>query len=252
MTRDRLIDRIAKLLALANNNNSVEEAALAASRAQALMLEHEIDQATVELSDEPPELEDVVMDSIKLGKTRVSWKADLWYGIAEGNGCQGVTGPGGRGRLAKLYAFGRQSNVETCRYMYQWLVKEVDRLAKQALAERDCPDMGANRRYANSFRAGAAQVIARRLEDARAATFRQAEAQGKGCALVLVKNDMAVVKREAKDLQRKAWGGVATGSYSRGAVSSGAGYRDGKQAGGGVNLGSGSGQLGQGRKQIGE
>lgn len=252
MTREKILDRIAKLLRLSANNNSVEEAALAASRAQELMLEHQIAHADLEteMDDRECELEELVVDSCLDGQKLMHWRASLWYGICHGHNCVGYTRRGSGQSKSRLTAVGRTSNVETCLYMYRWLTAEIDKLAKKAVAAKSIYDRGDARRFGNSFRVGAANEIAQRLRDKQQAVYAKAERAGKSTALVLVKNDTALVKREAPVLMAKLGRRVRSGGYRHGGgVSDLGGFHAGRSAARAINLG-GNKQLGNSKKLL--
>src|SRR4051812_14047841 len=84
-----IIDRIRKLLSLAQSKNE-HEAAAAAAKAAELMRKHEIDQAVLAATapgETPPE--EIVTDGIgeKRGKS-VSWRVLIGQGVAAATGCR--------------------------------------------------------------------------------------------------------------------------------------------------------------------
>lgn len=128
-TKD-VIEKVAKLLALATGQGTTpEEAATAAAAAQRLMLRHRIDQAEVEqvAADDP--IDFASADGAPEGfiyQTR-RWQLDLLKAIAGTNGCMPViTRKERTGRWLQLV--GRRSDLEICRYLWAYLSREIERL----------------------------------------------------------------------------------------------------------------------------
>lgn len=257
MTREKIVDRIAKLLRLSENNDSVEEAALAATRAQELMLQHQIDAATLssEMDEAEEELEELVMDSVFEGTRRSHWKTELWYGVCNGNNCVGYTWGGQRHKRSfskgvRMAAVGRQSNVETSVYMFKWLLVEIDKLAKEAVGAKGFVDRGDARRYGNSFRVGAATEIRQRLCQMKTQVYSAAERRGQSTALVLVKNDAIAVANQAPALMAAAGYRVSKkGRYQGGSITSRGGFYAGRKAAQNISLG-GNKQLGASKRRL--
>lgn len=171
-----ILARVKKLLALATSSNP-HEAATAAAQAQRLMDEHNLTVAHLDASDDPIGKEP--LDGNVRGRLS-SWRCSLAQRLADHNGAMALVS-GGEIRLA-----GRASDVAMVRSLYEYLVREIDRLVK-----RDAHGRG--RGYANAFRHGAVYTIGRKLDEERHAHARGSESS----ALVLVRG--ADVRRWVED-----------------------------------------------------
>lgn len=135
-TKD-VIEKVAKLLALAAGRGTTpEEAATAAATAQRLMLRHRIEQAEIaqlEADDpigftSPPEGADGGSPGFVFQTKR--WQLDLLRAIGSANGCMSViTRTERSGKWLELV--GRRSDLEVCRYLWAYLSREIERLKKE-------------------------------------------------------------------------------------------------------------------------
>ena len=171
MSREKIIDRIRKLLELSKSNNE-HEAAAAAERASVLMLEYQISLVSLDsLPTEP-----IGKHSIESGNRTVSWKGSLANGVAQSYGCRMYW------RKAEIIIVGRTSDVAAVRYTYQYLAREVNRLAERAWKQTQTFDSA--RRWKHAFRVGAAQTIKQRLIGARRENMGQQASQARTPATV--------------------------------------------------------------------
>lgn len=244
--KDKIIDRIRKLLALSESNNE-HEAAAAAAQAADLMVKHEIEAAALTTPDNEPE--DPTQETLDSSGRRVSWKGSLAHAISLSAGCRSYSASSRGG--CKTQIVGPPSKLATVRYLYQYLTAEIDRLANKAYGaeHKECVDSNvpapSARAWKNAFRLGASNTIAGRLLRQRRETQAAAAAAGQSAALVVVKNaEKAVDVYIAKNVGR-------LGKTSRAQYSSRSGYGAGASAGRGVSLGATGGSLGAGRKQLG-
>lgn len=234
MTYEEAIDKIKKLQALATSDNP-HEAALAAARAQEIMTCYSIDAAALIESDpaaaaeQNEEIEDFTKSDPldrNEGKTQFPrWRSSLGYTLAEVNGAKVYISRGALGIL------GKASAVQTVRYMYAWLTREVERLTVA-----NC--RGNGRTYANNFRLGVVETINRKLREARRAAVDASRAVATGAALVRVDNALARIAADAKAVE--AW---ADEHLNLRKVASRSNYnanaRDaGKRAGESINIGA--------------
>jgi hypothetical protein len=247
-TKDKMIDRVRKLLALANSANE-HEAAAAAAQAADLMVKFEIEASTLDSDCEPvAELpENEILD--KGSRNRVPWKVTIAGGIANSVGGQVYTHGG------TVHVIAQPGKMATIAYLYAYLVGEVDRLANAAYGA-ECEECDSSfvgrpsaRRWKNAFRLGAAGVIRSRLSKQRAETKREAQrkaiAEGSGqavnTALVATNSALAVMADGEKAVSafiRKNVGPLR--SAAAGSHSSSSGYGAGRQAGNSMGLGGSS------------
>lgn len=243
MTDSKIIGRIRKLLSLSKSANEHEAASAAASAAK-MMLEHEIEEAS--LCDAPEAVEKSTLD--ETGKKRVPWKGILAHSLTVAHGCKAYTERSNGGATIKIV--GQPSKVATIRYMYAYLVSEVNRLADLSFGDehRECKASGVQppsaRSWKNAFRLGASSVIGKRLIDQRKRTHIAAQLGGQKNALVVVKSAEEAVQKYVRDNVK----GIRSGTAAR--YSSRSGFASGKAAGKGVSLGGGRG-LGSGAKRLG-
>lgn len=188
-----VLDKIAKLRALAANAGTQAEAEAAAAQAAALVAKYQIDEAQVEVSD-PTRAERVeVADEplFRSDKRNEKWRSMLAGGLAQAHGCWVVyTSVIGfcRYRIA-----GRPSDVAIVRYLFAWLSIEIARLAER------------ERGFAakTSFRLGAVHGVLTAMERATAAE-RAAVRTGASVALTVVDNSAlaraALVGRAGADV----------------------------------------------------
>lgn len=250
--KEKILALIAKLKALATNNPSQEEAALAGARMQQLIDRYKIAQA--ELldvdSDGEPETDQHEFYSEE-GKRFARWRLNLAFELARANNCKGVSQAGsyrwdamtGTRILypAKMFIIGTEENVAACRYVFQYLCREIERLSGIALREynRTAYRKG-GKAFGNAFRAGAVDSIIRRLREQKKRSRQEA-----GTALVLF-------DREAQAAQDWVRDNMKTYKVNTSMRATDAdGYRAGRDAGKRLNLGgSDNGSIGPGRKSL--
>jgi hypothetical protein len=188
MTRDKdqVVKRVQALLRLGESTNP-HEAALAAQKAQELMLQHNIDFA--DLADNELGPEEFGVDFYYIASLHVSsgaiaadinWKRLLLTAAAHSLLCEVI----GYGRLVGKHAIvGQPSNVKVVKYLYEYLASEITRLADLAWTESDAnissgiPDVD-RQRYLNwivSFKLGAVQSVYMRLQEQYAKTTQASD-----------------------------------------------------------------------------
>lgn len=247
MTTDEIIDKIAKLLRLSKSPN-VNEAALAAAKAQEMMDKYRIDAAAVDVNgdgqknpDEPIEDYTKTEPLDKLGRKGASWKSILAGGLGRVNNCRSYRSWARNEHGAYhqvLGIVGRKSDVQVVRYMYQYLVREIDRLTKE-LAH------GNGRSFCNAFRLGAVATVRERLQEAKAKTEREMREQAETMQ-ARIRVEKALVRVDNQKLEVDIWvrRHLHLGSGRRVNYSSGHGYVAGRQAGHSIRLGGARGALG--------
>ena len=177
---EKALAKAAKLLRLSSSSNP-HEAALAASKAQEILDRYKIDRLSINIdgnSDAPEEpIKDFGFDPLDSSNTAATWRVRLACSLAARNQSKVYL------HGSALCLIGRASDVSTVRYMYGYLTREVDRLAK-----RDCA--GCGRTYANNYRLGVVDTISRRLATQERETEeqmkREAEAESSERALAIV------------------------------------------------------------------
>lgn len=208
-TNAETLEKIKKLLRLAQSDNE-HEAALAAAKAQELMDRHQIEQAMLSLDGvaEEEDEEDIVHFSDRedalddFGSKTVTWKGSLGMNIAEHNACtvyyashQVYGGP----ETKRLVIVGRPTDVATVRYLYAYCVREIERF----VLERG---VGHGRTWYNNYRMGIVSAIGTTLRKQREAMRKgiQKEARARGGAAI-VKVSSAIAKVDAKQRELETW-----------------------------------------------
>lgn len=235
---NNVLGRVRKLIELSKSNNSPAEAASAAAMAADMMFKYSIGEADLDMGPTERVQEDVVEESVmkSAGKNREVWKGVLANTLARAFGCRCYTSRG-LGDV-KLQVFGLKSAVETVGYMFQYLSKEINRLADEGFARNSAGVHGKS--FKNSFRMGAINTINSRLAEqtkAHQVTVRERVAAG-GTAIALYKTDIERVDTGYKDLAKRLNLRTAPAAAP---VRSFNAYAQGQKAGASLGLGGGKG-----------
>jgi Protein of unknown function (DUF2786) len=157
MGEDKIADRIRKLLALAGNNPSEAEAAVAMERAAALMAEHNLTMMEVEAVSETERIE----THYDKQRPRQTWARGIWNAVATLNFCLYYYQTPQPPQVGDRYSLiGARANVVSTQIMAQYLVETVERLA------RECPDISGMHDY-HAFKLGCARRLAERIRRLR-------------------------------------------------------------------------------------
>lgn len=223
MNIDKVKDRIRKLLAMARDAASPNEAAIAARRAQKLMETYQLEEGS---------LEDHVFGEYftKTGnKTAMQWRGYLAAGIGYLT-CTKVRWARDPDdlRYKSLRWFGHNDDVALADYLYEYLTGQIDSWARKRKVTRS---------ESGSYRMGMAVAIQRELK-----RIMRDEPQGEGDGKSLVLKDTKLSKIAELDGARKF-------ARSRAKFSNSAAFDQGKADGAkvsirrGVSSGSTSGYL---------
>lgn len=247
MTHEKIVDRVRKLLALSKSAN-VNESANAAAAAQKLMTQHNVTEAMVDVSpDEDEKVEDDVLH-VHGPKGVATWKGALAVALCEVNQCLCYKNGG------EIHIVGTPSDANTSRYLFSYVVREIERLCKDESGMRGAGENLST--WRNNFKLGAMTEINKRLrqahQEAKAAMRQEADASddmGTGTALMRV--NTAITKLDdrmdaAKDYGRRELH-LTKGSKSRTRYNAGA-RSAGERAGAGINLNGGGPALGSGNR----
>jgi Protein of unknown function (DUF2786) len=210
---EKLADRIRKLLALAGNNPSEAEAAMAMERASALMAKHNLSMAEVQtVGTEDERIED---QSESSGR-RQTWARYVWDATSKLNFCFYFYRKA-RGHQNDLrFIIGTRGNVEATKVMAFYLVETVERLA------RECRQIRGVQEY-HAFKLGCAHRLAARLarlrEERKAETVKQTLAIASNLPTVADlhhKHDLAnrIFYTERHGNKLKRGGGGTTSQFS--------------------------------------
>lgn len=196
MTDTRTIEKIRKLLALANDKGASEhEAALAAERAQDLMDAHGLEMASLDLTGEGESREKGAATAVGLG--RETWAVDLMSAVAES--CYVTVWSNRRGtKLENFTLIGRKSAVVSCEVLYAYLSRTVIRLSRAEEGSQRFFRFGCAERIAHRIRVRHAETLrTQRAEaEARKANTQHGYGGGYSTALVVVLEDYAQKERD--------------------------------------------------------
>lgn len=256
-----IIERVRKLLAMAESTDSVAEAAVAAARAAELMAQHELSEAEIraaagaEAAPPEPIVRDAIIPGQEKAKRRVAWKQTIASAAARAFHCHLWF------RQAEFRLLGRTSNTQAASYVITHLWREVDTLTEAAWNEavaagRVRTDRLAAKTWRANFRLGAAARLAERLyEQQRAPAVPAPQTPGASgasgastMALAIVDRDREEVVEEWKTMTRR-WrssrGLSGTTTRVRDA------YHQGREAGGAISLsGVGHQRLNRGQDSL--
>jgi hypothetical protein len=233
-----VIERIKKLLKLSTSSNE-HEAALAAQRAAELMRAHNIAEAQLRVDEPEARGPEATVQGFDSGVTKraAKWKGHLVGAAAKLYNCYVWVDVSGTRRL-----FGRESDVQAATYTAQYLIAEVDRLAKAAWkvsAEKQL-DAVSGRSWQANFSLGAAVTVWQRCDAAfkerlaKAIAEAEAAAAGPVTALAVVARDELAVRSEYAQFSRR----FARGRSVGGRVTQASAYSQGQAAGATVSLGN--------------
>ena len=205
---DKVIERIRRLLAMAADSSSPNEAAIAARRAQSMLDKYQLDAADI-LVDELSAA-DINHEFEWTGNSAPQWKQWLAVTCADINEC-GVRFKGYK--LTRGYEFvGVGPDPIVAAEIYKYLTNETTRLAKLN---------GGGKAAINDFCVGCAKVLCQRLRDLAA----ERATTSSSTALVVHKQSI---------LQDAGY--AFTYSTSKSRHRQGSAYYDGRRAGESINL----------------
>lgn len=189
---DKIRERIRKLLALADNNPSPEEASAAASKAAELALEYglELDRIRNEKGEQalPPGwfyLDDEVLPEAS------AWVGQLATALCEANGCRFFfINRGSEGW--QVGGAGRKEAQDIVRLSYAYIMESLRRTQRQYISKARLGSAKARREYRYAYRMGYTLAVAKRVK----AWADGLAAQGGKNALVLYRGDQLALVDE--------------------------------------------------------
>jgi len=252
MDQQQALSKVKKLLSLSESSN-VNEAALAAAQAQRLMLKYEIEAAMLaEDEEEVDPLDNEVVEAQDLDDekgNRKSWKLWLAQAITNVNQCMVYTSncyvPGRYNTAKKLRIAGKPTQINKCKYLFQYLAGEIERLTQKE-------PKGLGRTWYNNFRIGAVDTIRQKLNETREEVKQEIIDESENKTTALVKVDKAIEKIKQREQETKEWE-KAQGFVYGGRVSYRSHYsarQAGRDAAKSISINNASGALGAGQKRI--
>lgn len=195
-----ILEKIKKLLRLSDVKRGATpaEAATAAAKAQALLLEHNLvmdDIGDLESHLKEEKIEHTKMDLEATYQTS-RWHAALMFRISKPLMCKALYLPARPGKAGKMSLFGKPSNVEIVKYFYSYLHQTIDQMALEYREEWKAKMDKAGKKYIPDessrvridFCLGAVQIVGDRLDKQYK---EKTEATSTSTALVVI-NDKAL------------------------------------------------------------
>jgi hypothetical protein len=186
MTKEEVLSKVRKLFELSHSPNE-NEAASAAAKAREMLSRYNLTMADLP-TEEMKNTFEAVEKSVTMGKVLRHWVKVLLVHVSKGFECEHIIRRR-QGRNPILTFIGAPADAEVAVYTFQFLFRQVDRLAEKALPRLRRENLGwsgASLRCA--YLDGAVQRIGERLQ-ARADSIRRTE-QSACKELILAKEQM--------------------------------------------------------------
>lgn len=234
MDEERLMERVRRLLAMANDPAASDnEQQLALERAQKLMDEHAIDQWRLEQED-PERRSEITVRKIRLDTSPVNrYMGELCGMVARANRCRciRVHAQRGNGRhvLVELRIVGVESDINATEML--WTAMETSRAVMWRVRARQTRNAKENAAWRNGYYQGYQDEIGSRFLRLR----RAMESDGDGHALILARTRQ--VDDFARELVRNSGGPLRDLHEAKLAKASRAAYRHGRDDGRAARLG---------------
>lgn len=164
MDNSPIIEKIKKLLALADSSNE-HEAALAAGHAQRLLSEHNLAMADIEAAQKPDKADKV---DTAVSKSLPKWLRHLSGGVSNAFDCQAIHNPAA-GRLTFI---GVGADVQIAAYTFAYLERTIRKLCGTYM-KTHVDSTSANRHrelMRQSYYLGAVSTITARLREQKTRT----------------------------------------------------------------------------------
>ncbi len=200
MTREKILDRIKKLLRVARGQANEHESAGAAATAERLMREYQVSHSDVVL-DELARGDAIGHQDIGAWRCCPRWKGLLAVAVARLFDCEvdRCDHPERAGHET-LRFYGYSADVLVARWTFEYLVDEVDRLVELFLPRADAD--AAIRDARGDYRMGVLHSLVERLEEATAAKRRASESEGADgeCQALIVRTKAQAIREIFGDI----------------------------------------------------
>jgi len=170
---EAVIDKVRKLLALANNNDNEHQAEAAANKARELLEAYNLDMAIVNKAHNTfaPRDKQILRGGL------YTWQRELWYQVAQLNFCKYWYYKGTKaGQQYQHEVLGSKANVIATQVMANYLQEATERLARRWVHENR-PGRSIFIKEAIAFREGVANRLITRLYTIRIDRLREEEAR---------------------------------------------------------------------------
>lgn len=126
MTKEKIADKIRKLLALSKSSNE-HEASLALAKANNLLMKHNMEMKDIE---DQIDMSSIVEEDVMEGGRIMNWKSMMLKSVMDLNNCELLLSSI-RGGNKTIKAIGKKQNIEVSISMYDYLVKSMERKMKK-------------------------------------------------------------------------------------------------------------------------
>lgn len=225
MTKETILERVAKLLALSNSPNE-NEAAAALAKAHELLAAHNLSLSEVNMDSDKPVIEEIGHMTAE-SKAGAQWVRQIWQAACRLYFCEYAYSRGNH--RTYHWIIGSASNSQTACAMAEYLTKTVIRLANEASKNNSDPYISKGR-FNNSFRTGCAMRLVSRMRKMRSEA-ETPSSKNPGNLPMLYKQT-----QEALDDYSKNNLGTTKSKSRAISASSSAGLRAGREAGNSVGL----------------
>ncbi len=237
-TRQKILAKIRKLLAMSEDVGSPNEAAVAARMAKKMMVEHNVDHAEAIYSE--MSLDD--LDAQKHGDAYAMFPrylSMLACLVADYTDCRarfdwtiGYRKNGSRAHCKQIIFEGELTDLEVCKYLYTYLHRTIDNLVKKSPHNRTVGPR-------TSFRVACVSELGKRLREMKREEAAQFERDGdeNRFALVMVDKKLSLLNEKcgvSKYSRRSSRIGSPEGYAAGSAAGAGIGIRKAVNTGGGV------------------
>lgn len=223
---NKILNRIKKMLALANNGAATEgERDAALQQSYSLLAKYNLTMAQVEQHDQTPEekrlAEKATFPVYPWARQIANQVADLFF-------CKYYFMRLGVGKQATHVFIGKESNAATAQYMAEFVVRSVMREAAKMYGSAIAPD-------ARNFAVGVVNKLYERIREIKASFNKQEEPTTTGTAIVLASLYKTEAEANAKWLEELGVKLKASANRQKGVTDSDA-YRAGRDFGAKVSL----------------
>jgi hypothetical protein len=195
--QERIIERVKKLLRLADikSGGTPAEIAVAATKAQALLFEHNLKVEEISLEEA---YEKITKSTIDLEATYLtsSWHGDLLHVISKPLFTRMIYHPAKAGKAGRATLVGKPSNVAIVSYFYKYLYRAIDLMAveyrgkwkakKDKAGEKYIPDESFRVRV--DFCLGAVTTVGNRMAE----LYKEETTKNEHCRDLIVVSDGAL------------------------------------------------------------
>ncbi len=204
---DSVIEKIRKLLNLADGNKNVKEAENAILLAQKFLLQHNLTLADIkEKNPQDPEL--ITHERIveEIHKNDKQWRGLLLHVVTQNFLCKSLVFPSG------YYLIGPEGNTVVAKELYEWLVSALTDIGKREYkGHKDRGGLYSKKTWSNSFYLGAISSIRSKLD-------QQREDLVQGDPIVLASEGLlkAYVEEHFNQVKGRSMTNFSQGAYNKG------------------------------------